>query len=316
MSESILTNITTKVREAIGLLIGRGAKSSELAAGLADAREMERAALAELATAQQDHAEAIRTFDRERGLAALGRQEVATFSLAAAREAIGRLDAENRAALAAEEQSRLQAEYDATSAELAEAEEALIVEYPTLAHRIREIVRLRAEIDLRVEAVNKALPTGAARLQTLAERYFTAYGLAREELGTVEIDVWVRNGQVVPETFQKRFRNVGAGVGEYQDGRDTYRAERRRVRRTKFLPQLHGHNTYDGFANCLTLPGLAGEPSYFRPAVDDHPVNVLAQLTALEAEETAHRPPVRRAEFEDEILPKDEVLPAPEPKVA
>lgn len=239
--------------------------------------------------------------DREK-LATLRPQIVeAEDELAIAKAAIPITQAALSEALARETEAAREAAYAAAAAKLATADEALVREYPSLAHRICEIVTLRAEADKLAEEINEALPAGKAPLQTLSHRWFGWTGLPIEVLEVKELDLWVEkhSGRVIPEELQDSYYANGLATGVNGNG---YAATKRRCRKIKYLPATSGRS-YDGFSNKLCLPALTEDVDYYRPSFSDDPADVINSMAALEAERSAFRFPTRRPEYRYEVIP-------------
>lgn len=303
MKNTKLTTLTKTVRGALETLVGRGAKSDAVRGALPSAREMEAIALAEIETAQQEQAEARRAFDTARGLAAFEREKSATFELEAARDAIARLEAEERDALDREEDERKRQALDAARQKLEAGEKYLRKHWGEYGRGLRLMLRTVAEGDLLAKQVNENLPAGAEPLKTLEERLLRSY-LAREDIESIEVELWVHaaSGSLVPDDRQASVIDNGAGTGELPatDGRDSPRQVlKRRFRRTTYLPAASG-SLYDGFARTLNVPGLAYEPPLFTPAPSDDPNAVLEHIEHLEAYER---------EFSSQRKPRTELVP-------
>lgn len=272
--------------------------SAEATTRLATARATLASAEATLKGLLADKAEAQEWAHREALVTLRPLIMAAEDEIGIAQAAIPKAEAALAEALAREEQDRRWAAYNDAAAGLVAGEEARIVEYPSLAHRIREIIRMQAEADLAVERVNAALPNGATPLRSLKEQYAGWRGLPREDLESIIVERWValRSGTILADAYQSQVADEGNGYGTFGIGLDQTRVTKRRFRHVKFLPPTSGH-IYDGFANMLSLPGLPEEPAYYTPSYSDEPNDVLNHLRELEEREAAHRPPMRAPQY-------------------
>lgn len=261
------------------------------------------AAEATLASLLREKTKAQEEADRDK-LSTLRPQIIeAEDELAIAKAAIPIIQAALSEALAREANAARAVAYAAAKAKLAIAEDALVGEYPGLAYRICQIVALRAEADLLVEEVNKALPVGEAPLMTLQDQFFGWMGLPDKVLEVKELNLWVENysGRVIPEEFQSSYSDNGLGTGSNGNG---YAATKQRCRKIKYLPATAGRH-FAGFSNKLHLPSLSEGVDYYRSSFSDDPTVVLDTMAALETERAASRAPTRRPEYRYEVIPSD-----------
>lgn len=292
---SALAKISASVRAAVDNLPGRRAGSAKIESALNEAHEMARLAAEEIRAAEEDHAEAVRQFDRDRGLAALARKAASEFDRDAACAAIARLESEAHDETYREDQERRRSAYAKAEKELATAERHILKAYPELASGIVKIIEQLAISEGLTAIVNADLPDGKLPLLSLQERLLS-HSFPREEISNVRVSRWVFDGsfELVAEEFQGLVidRGNGAGIlpyvpaGPYAkavgEGRTVVRRDFWKV---TFLPHQAGHSSDDAFASRIALPGLAHQAPHWTPSHDDRSEVVLAHLSAVRAEQ-------------------------------
>lgn len=295
------------LRNLLGLAQREDATVGELAPSLPAAEAELVAAQAALAEAKQAYRSALLTAD-----------ETAHSQLdAARREAIRRL---HRAkALVAALRERL-ADAQAREAEVArvtryeearqqadDAAAALREWYPKLAEDLTNLLIVVAQAEQLVLEANADLPAGMDAIQNVEGRVRDRPGAPEEIVSEVEVERWVRVGQILPGTFaQDDVHETGNGRGLISL-RGLPRNQGHEVELRKFNLQHYQANDFgysaDRLASKLVLPGLRhDDAAFYKPMQAPKPHEVLARINELRAQ----APAVDRVRpVENRLVPAD-----------
>ncbi|MCJ2016951.1 hypothetical protein MKK84_05845 [Methylobacterium sp. E-065] len=295
------------LKNLLGLAQREDATTAELAPSLPAAEAEVAAAQAALAAAKQAYRSSLLTAD----------DTVHSRLDDARREAIRRLHKAN--ALVAALRERL-AEAQVREAEVArvtryeearqqadDAANALAEWYPRLAEDLTNLLIVVAQAEQLVMDANADLPKGMEAIQAVEGRVRDRPGAPEEIVSEVEVERWVRVGQILPGTFDQdevHISSNGRGLISLRGMpvNQSYEVELRRFTLQQYRGNDFGYST-DKLASKIVLPGLQHDTAaFYKPLHLPKPADVLARIAELRAQPT-HKEHVRA--IESRLVPAD-----------
>lgn len=161
--------------------------------------------------------------------------------------------------------------------------------YPKLAEDLTNLLVAIAQAEQLVQEANADLPQGMEAIQNVEGRVRDRHSAPEEIISEVEVERWVRVGQILPGTFdQEEVRATGNGRGlialRGMPLNQGYEVELRRFTQQHYQGNDFGYAA-DRLASKLVLPGLRhDDAAFYNPLHRPQPGEVLARIAELRAQ--------------------------------